>query len=55
MRLKSLADIAAIALFVAYFAPIAFKLKEIPLIIVLFGGVALAAVDAWQSYSDRND
>ena len=54
MRLKVLANIAAITLFVAYFAPVAIKLKEIPLVVVLVGGFVLAGVDAWQSFSDRN-
>ena len=55
MRLKALADIAAMTLFVAYFAPVVIKLKEVPLTLVALGGIALAAIDSWQSYTDRGD
>ena len=53
MRLKVLAGIAAITLFAAYFGPIVIKLKDIPLSIVVFGGIALVAVDLWESLEDR--
>jgi len=49
MRLNVLASIAAMALFAAYFGPIVVKLKELPLAIVVLGGIALVAVDLWES------
>jgi hypothetical protein len=53
MAFRILARVIALALFVAYFAPVALKLKDIPLILVLVGGLALVLVDLWQSLSDR--
>jgi hypothetical protein len=53
MRFKVLAGIVAVALFVAYFGPIVIKLKDIPLGIVVLGGIALMAVDLWESLRDR--
>lgn len=49
MRLNVLASTAAMTLFAAYFAPIVFKLKEFPLAVVVLGGIALVAVDLWES------
>lgn len=45
MRFAHLSGLVAIALFVAYFGPILVKLKQIPLGIVLLGGIALVIVD----------
>ena len=42
------------ALMALYFGPIVIKLKEIPLSIVVIGGLALVAIDIWESLSDRN-
>ena len=53
MRLKDLPAIAALLLFVAYYGPIAVKLKDIPLAIVIAGGIILVAIDVWESMSDR--
>ncbi len=49
MPFKILAGIAAMALFVAYYAPVVFKLKEISLTVVVLGGIILVAVDLWES------
>jgi len=54
MRFNIVVAIAALALFVAYFAPLVVKLKDIPLTIVVLGGIALAAVDIWESFADRD-
>jgi len=54
MRSKDWPAIAALILFIAYFGPIMFKLKEIPLIIVVVGGIALVAKDVWESLSGRD-
>jgi len=53
MRLKMLAGIVAIMLFVAYFGPIVVKLKDLPLTIVVLGGIVLVAIDFWESLADR--
>lgn len=53
MRIKNLPAVAALVLFVAYFGPIVIKLKEIPLIIVVLGGIILVAIDAWESLSEN--
>jgi len=49
MRFNVLAGIAAITLFAAYFGPIVIKLKEIPLAIVVLGGLVLVAIDLVES------
>jgi len=38
---------------VAYFGPTVIKLKEISLTMVVLGGIALVAVDLWESLADR--
>ena len=50
MKFKILSGIVAFALFVAYFGPILVKLKDVPLGIVLLGGIGLVAVDLWESF-----
>ena len=54
MPLKAIANVAAMALFVAYFTPLVVKLKDIPLTIAVLGGIVLVAIDLWQSFSDRS-
>lgn len=49
MRFNTLASIAAMLMFLVYFIPIVIKLKDIPLAIVILGGVVLVAVDLWES------
>ena len=53
MPLRILAGVTALALFVAYFAPIVFRLREVPLAVVVVGGLALAAVDLYESLRER--
>jgi hypothetical protein len=53
MAFRILARIIALALFLAYFAPVALKLKDIPLIVVLAGALILVLVDLYQSLDDR--
>lgn len=55
MCIKKLPAVAALALFVAYFGPIVIKLKEIPLVFVVLGGIILVAVDAWESFAEHDD
>ena len=52
MRFDILAGITAIALFIVYFSPIVIKLKELPLAVVVLGGIVLVAVDLWESLGD---
>ena len=49
MKIKVLSGIIAFAMFVAYFGPIMIKLKDVPLGVVLLGGIGLVAVDMWES------
>jgi len=55
MRINTLTAITAFALFIAYFGPIVIKLRDIPLTLVVIGGIVLVAVDIWQSLSDSAD
>ena len=55
MTLKLLGTLTGIALLVAYLLPIAVKLKEVSLAVIIAGGIALAAVDAWHTFSERDD
>jgi hypothetical protein len=55
MAFKIFAGILAMALLVAYIGAPAVKLKEIPLVIVAFIGIAMAAVDLWQSLKSAED
>ena len=53
MRFDILASVIAVALFLGYFLPLMLKLKNIPLGIVLLGGIVLVLVDVWQSLSEK--
>lgn len=52
MRFNLLVGLIAVALFVGYFLPIVIKLKDLPLSIVLLGGIALVLVEFWESLRD---
>jgi len=54
MGFKALVAIASMALFVAYYLPVVLKLQDIPLAVVVAGGIALAAIDAWHSLTDKD-
>ncbi len=54
MGFKALATVCAVALFVAYYLPIVLKLKDVPLSLIVIGGIALAAVDAWHTFTDKD-
>lgn len=54
MGFKILATVAAMALFVAYYLPIVVKLKDVALMVIVVGGFALAAVDAWHTLRDKD-
>lgn len=55
MIFKYIAGVVALALMLAYLLPPVFKLKEIDLGIVIIIGVAMAAVDLWQSFKSKDD
>lgn len=55
MAFKYVAGIIAAALLIAYSGAIAWKLKDIPLAIVILIGVAMMAVDLWQSFKSEDD
>jgi hypothetical protein len=44
----------AALMFIAYLAPIAYKLREISLGLVILIGTGLAALSLWESISNRN-
>lgn len=53
MRFDILASVVAVVLFLGYYLPLMIKLKDLPLGIVLLGGMVLVIVDVWQSLSDK--
>jgi hypothetical protein len=54
MIFKYIAGLVAIALMLAYLLPPVFKLKEIDLGIAILVGLAMAAVDLWQSFKSKD-
>lgn len=52
---NTVTGIFAVALFAGYFLPLMIKLKDLPLGLVLLGGIVLVIVDVWQSLADRGD
>jgi hypothetical protein len=52
MRFNLLVGLIATTLFVGYFLPLVIKLKDVPLSIVLLGGIALVLVEFWESLRD---
>jgi hypothetical protein len=54
MAFKYFAGIIAAGLLITYSGAIAWKLKDIPLVIVILIGVAMMAVDLWQSLQSDN-
>lgn len=55
MKMKIIAALIALALVLAYLLPPVFKLKEIDLGIAILIGVAMIAVDLWQSLRSGED
>lgn len=55
MPIKIFAGIVAIALMIAYLSPVVFKLKDIPLGVVILIGITMMLVDLWQSLQPEND
>jgi hypothetical protein len=50
MPFKYIAGVVAAALVIVYCGAIAWKLKDIPLALVILIGVTMMAVDLWQSF-----
>jgi hypothetical protein len=55
MGVKIVSAIVATLLFVAFLAVVVLKLREIPLVVVVLIGIALMAVDLWQSLREGQD
>ncbi|HEX6720950.1 MAG TPA: hypothetical protein VF107_05245 [Burkholderiaceae bacterium] len=55
MGLKIFSGIVAVVLFIAFVAPVALKLKETSLIVVIALGVVMMAIDLAQSLRARDD
>lgn len=55
MTFKILAGIVAAVLLLAFLAPPALKLLDVPLIAVMGIGVTMMLVDLWQSLQSKDD
>ena len=55
MSIKLLAGFVAVVLMVAYVTPLVFKMKDVPLAIVILIGLVTMLVDLWQSLGKSED
>jgi len=55
MAIKIVAGLVALILMLGYLLPPVFKLKEVDLGIVILAGLAMMAVDLWQSIKSKDD
>jgi len=55
MGVKIAAGLVAMILMLGYLLPPVFKLKDIELGIVIVAGLAMMAVDLWQSMKSKDD
>lgn len=55
MPLKIFSGIVAIGLLLGYLLPVVVKLKELALAAVVLIGIAMMAMDFWQSLRSRED
>ena len=55
MGLKIFAAAVAVALMLAYLAPVVLRLREPALTIVVLSGVVMMVVDLWQSLRSKED
>ena len=53
MLFRILSGIVAAGLLIAYIAPVAIKLKDVPFSIVVIVGLTLTLVDLWQSLRSK--
>jgi ABC-type branched-subunit amino acid transport system permease subunit len=50
---KILFGLLAAALLVVFIGPVVLKLKDLPLTVVVLIGVAMMAIDLWQSFKSK--
>jgi hypothetical protein len=55
MPIKIFAGIVAVALMIAYLSPVVFKLKDVPLGVIILIGLGMMLVDLWQSLQSEDD
>ncbi len=55
MAFKIVAGLVAVVLMLGYLLPPVFKLKDVALGVVIVIGVAMMAVDLWQSLREKDD
>lgn len=55
MTVRIVAGLIAIGLLLAYLAPMAFKMKSVPLAIVIVLGIVLMLVDMWHTLRESDD
>jgi hypothetical protein len=54
MVFKTLAGIVALVLLAGFLVPYVLKMQEIPLGVVILGGIAMMLVDFWQSLKEKD-
>lgn len=55
MAMKIVAAVVAVALMLAYLLPYILKMQDVALGVVLLAGIAMMAVDLWQSLQSKDD
>jgi hypothetical protein len=55
MPFKYIAGVVAAVLLIVYSGAIAWKLKDLPLAIVILAGVSMMLVDLWQSFKSKDE
>ena len=55
MPIKIFAAIVAVALFLAFLAPVVFKLRDVALGCIILIGIGMMLVDLWQSLQSKDD
>ncbi len=55
MPIKIFSAAVAVALMLAFLAPVIIKMKEIPLAVILLIGIAMMLVDLWGSLQSTED
>ena len=55
MPIKIFAGIVAVALMIAFLSPVVFKLKDVPLGVIILIGIAMMLIDLLQSLKSKDD
>ena len=55
MAFKMISAIVAVGLLLAFLLPVAVKMKEVPLGIVILTGLVLMAWDLWESFREKDE